>query len=117
MSRCGLGGRMPSGRSPKQSEDAAWVAENNAPADARVVRLEAEVERLRKLLGLVRSYGSTLSPEPHWMAPRKRPPKMAATAVLQLSDLHLDEVVDPAQVGGLGAYNREIAEMRLRRWA
>jgi hypothetical protein len=37
-----------------------------------------------------------------------------ATPGLLLSDQHFDEVVDPAQVEGLNAYNREIAELRLK---
>jgi len=34
-----------------------------------------------------------------------------------LSDLHLDEVVIPDEVDFLNAYNREIAKLRLERWA
>ena len=35
-------------------------------------------------------------------------------ANLLLSDLHLDEVVNPAQMGGVNAYNRKIATRRLQ---
>jgi len=43
--------------------------------------------------------------------------KGAATALIMLSDLHLDEIVKPSEVGGLNAYNREIALQRLQRTA
>jgi hypothetical protein len=38
-----------------------------------------------------------------------------AIAVLMLSDLHLDEVVNLAEMDGINEYNREIAEQRLHR--
>lgn len=40
-----------------------------------------------------------------------------ATALVMLSDLHLDEVVKPEEVSGMNAYSREIAKMRLERTA
>jgi hypothetical protein len=43
--------------------------------------------------------------------------KGAATALIMLSDLHLDEIVKPTEVGGLNAYNREIALQRLQKTA
>jgi hypothetical protein len=33
-----------------------------------------------------------------------------------LSDTHFDEVVNPDEMEGLNAYNREIAMMRLEKW-
>ena len=36
------------------------------------------------------------------------------TPWLMLSDLHLDEVVAPAEIGYANAYNRKIAERRLQ---
>lgn len=92
-----------------------WVEDQqHAP---RAAALEAEVERLSKLLGLVEAYHAAAAPPPEWMRPAKKDRPSAATACLHLSDLHLDESVNPAEVGGLNAYGREIAEARLRRWA
>lgn len=96
----------------KAAEEA--LAPGKPPA---VVALEAENRRLSKLLGLVDSYHAGAGDPPEWMRPSRKPSPMRATAVMQLSDLHLDEVVNPAEVGGLNAYSRSIAEMRLRRWA
>ena len=52
-----------------------------------------------------------------WLSPTKPSSKSSATLMLMLSDLHLDEVVDPNEVEGLNAYNRAIAKMRLQRWS
>lgn len=102
----------------KKGGDEEWVAESVAPKpDPEVVRLRADNARLSKQLGLVEGYHAAAGTPPQWMPKTKKLRPAAATACLQLSDLHLDEVVDPAQVGGLNAYNREIAELRLRRWA
>jgi hypothetical protein len=53
---------------------------------------------------------------PKWLV--KKPAKRSTTHVgivnLLLSDLHLDEVVRPEEMGGVNAYNRDIATMRLR---
>jgi hypothetical protein len=93
-----------------------WLEERAKP-DPKVAELEQENRRLSKLLGLVEGYHAAAGDPPEWLRPAKRPKPGRATAVMQLSDLHLDEVVDPAEIGGLNAYNRTIAAMRLRRWA
>lgn len=54
---------------------------------------------------------------PSWAKTRKKREKHAATALVMLSDLHLDEVVLPAEVSGMNAYNRDIALQRLKRLA
>lgn len=54
---------------------------------------------------------------PQWHA-RNKPRKKqthTATPILMLSDLHLDEVVNPLELNGANAYNRKIAEARLKR--
>lgn len=85
-------------------------------ANAAVGRLVAEVESLRRTLGWIESVdGAALDP-PKWLAPA--PPRAAkrATLMLLLSDMHFDEIVRPEEVGGLNAYNRQIAEGRLHEW-
>lgn len=53
-----------------------------------------------------------------WKTPRNKVArKGAATALVMLSDLHLDEIVNASEVGGMNAYNREIAIQRLQRTA
>lgn len=94
-------------------DDEAWVQQQNP----KIVRLEEENQRLSKLLGLIETYHAAAGKAPKWMTRASKKEDKRATACLQLSDLHLDEVVDPAQVGGLNAFNRKIGEQRLRRWA
>lgn len=77
--------------------------------------LQGEIERLTKLLDRY----AVVSPKdlkvPTWLAAKpKKGGKKRATAVLMLSDLHLDEVVNLAETQGLNEYGREIAERRLR---
>lgn len=50
---------------------------------------------------------------PAWLRPTKKSKRHRATAVLMLSDLHLDEVVELDEMDGMNAYNRGIAEERL----
>lgn len=99
------------------NEQAEAESPEGKAAAARVATLEAENARLAKLLGLVETYHAGAGTAPSWMRPAKRSKPGSATACMQLSDLHLDECVNPAEVGGLNAYNREIAELRLKRWA
>lgn len=78
-------------------------------------RLISKLEEVEKTLSLVETAeGQSLQP-PVWLAPVK-PKKSAATLVVMLSDTHFDEVVNPDEMEGLNAYNREIAVMRLERW-
>jgi hypothetical protein len=53
---------------------------------------------------------------PKWARPKSRRLRQA-TALLMLSDLHLDEVVKPEEILGLNAFNRDIALMRLTKIA
>lgn len=58
-----------------------------------------------------------LNPQPpKWLAPKKTKTAHQATVVAMLSDCHFDEVVNPDEVGGTNAYNRDIASFRLRRF-
>jgi len=51
---------------------------------------------------------------PAWLTKSPRRGDKSTIPTAMLSDLHLDEVVYPAQVNYVNAYNREIAEKRLR---
>lgn len=80
---------------------------------------EQELASANQMLELVRSIREASPREPKWTRP-KRSRKAAqhhAIPTLMLSDLHLDEVVRPEEVGWYNAYDRSIAEARLRRTA
>jgi len=73
-------------------------------------------QRLAAQLGAVESLDAAEVRRPEWAAPsRKKAADHRATLCLLVTDTHFDEEVDPAQVDGVNAYNREIAELRLRR--
>lgn len=75
----------------------------------------AEAAKLREQLDLVQQIEASHMKAPAWASPPKRTKEYRAIPSLLLSDLHLDETVDPDEVEGLNAYSREIAEQRLQR--
>jgi len=81
--------------------------------DKRLRDERDRVKRLEQELGLLSRVGHRGEP-PKWLsAVPKRTKHHHGTPWLMLSDLHLDEVVEPSQVLGMNAYNRDIARMRL----
>lgn len=75
-----------------------------------------EIAELRKLVDF---YGSARTEEikvPRWQAKPKRS-RGAGLVVAQMTDWHLDEVVQPSEIFELNAYNREIAHKRVASWA
>lgn len=85
-------------------------------------QLRAELDGVRSVLAsdstLARLYNAlaaTQQEPPQWTyAPPKRGVKHPVIATAFLSDTHFDEVVVPEQINGVNAYNRKIAEQRLR---
>ena len=104
----------------EQREDQAIalqrIARENMQLRAEGREAMDEATRLRELLDRFSfvSPGHAITPE--WTTHHVEGPTVHhATAVLMLSDLHLDEVVDLAEMDGINEYNREIAERRLHR--
>lgn len=115
-----------------------WAGDN-VPLDPQVAKLARDVERLRqerdaakaahrsaeKEIAAAREEVASLTALDRlsvesvpWKAPKgQKARKGAATALVMLSDLHLDEVVKPEEVGGMNAYSRAIALQRLQRTA
>jgi predicted phosphodiesterase len=86
------------------------IAKNQLTA----ARLEAQ--ETAELLQRFGHFDSAHAVTPEWIT--QDPPSSAthhATAVLMLSDLHLDEVVNAAEMDGINEYNRAIAEQRVHR--
>jgi regulator of replication initiation timing len=79
-------------------------------------RLHEENETLRRALSLVDLAESQTLQPPKWLAPTK-PKTSAATLVAMLSDTHYDEIVNPDEMEGLNAYDRDIATARTQLWS
>lgn len=70
-----------------------------------------ENARLMELFGFIREAKATI---PKWTTKKPRQGSTGAIPTAFLSDVHLDEVVRPEQVNFVNAYDREIAEKRLK---
>ena len=80
-----------------------------------VAGLTAEVEELRRLTNFYDQVRTDpVEPKPWTVRPSKT--GHVGIVVAQIADWHLDEVVEPEEVFGLNAYNREIARIRMGRW-
>lgn len=70
---------------------------------------------LEKRIELLSSLDGVTVTAPKWMAKKGSKTQHVGIANLCLSDLHLDEVVQPAEIGGVNSFNRKIAELRLEK--
>ena len=82
---------------------------------AKTAVLQKERDKLLQQLGLIESLDRGRIAVPDWIAPPKPVRGHHATLCLLVTDTHFDEVVNPDEVDGINCYNREIAELRLRR--
>lgn len=83
---------------------------------ARLSERDRQVVELRRQLHFVESIDQARLKPPRWMAPPKRG-KAPGVACVTLTDTHFDEVVRAEEMFDYNAYDRHIAELRLRRWA
>jgi hypothetical protein len=91
------------------------IARSARTLRAVVAEQAAELDKLRKRVGLQDQLdGARLAP-PEWLSPKKPTSKHAAIPSMLLTDIHYDEVVKPEQIGGLNKYNRQIADQRIKR--
>jgi hypothetical protein len=97
--------------------DLQRVKRQNTSLERQLADTLERVEELEKALGFVDAATNARLEPPKWLAPASSSKKKHATLTLLLSDTHFDEVVLPEEVGGLNAYNRTIAEYRLKLWA
>ena len=76
----------------------------------------AESERHREIAERVAEYSAVPLKPPKWLARRTAKADRVGTLCTVLSDMHLDEVVDPNEIEHRNAFSREIAEQRLERY-
>lgn len=87
-----------------------------AVANRAIRKQGARIDELEQLMDRFRAVRPADQAVPKWLTPKaSRARKHHATALLMLSDLHLDEVVDPLAMAGMNAYDRDIATQRLER--
>ena len=73
-------------------------------------------ERAREIAEQIAAVSKRELAPPKWLTRRVKKADRIATLCTVLSDMHLDEVVNPHEIGHLNAYNREIAEQRMERF-
>lgn len=73
----------------------------------------ADSERARGIAEAVAEYSAHPLKPPKWMTRTPKKAERLAVLCTILSDCHFDEVVEPAEIEGRNAYNRQIAEQRL----
>lgn len=102
---------------PMQPTDTIAIAElRRELASARrdrdeLLKEREEMRRLNQFFDFVKGASAEIPP---WLNKTPRSGGKSAIPIAMLSDLHLDEVVKPEQVNFVNAYNREIAEARLK---
>ena len=110
-----LGDRIVEASDEERGLALAKVRRERDQSISKIIRLESRLLEVERALTIVEKVeGCDLSP-PRWLSP-EAPKKSSATLAVMLSDTHFDEVVDPHEMEGLNAYNRDIAVMRLERW-
>jgi len=88
---------------------------------SQISLLKREVDHLRKeavtsnaLTEIIHGMkDATFDSVPSWLSPHSSSSKMTGVPTLLLSDIHFDEYVNPAQIGGVNEYDRAIATRRL----
>ena len=81
-------------------------------------KIVQELDKVNTLLGTVTELRKKDLKVPSWTGklPRSKAAKLhTVRPLLLLSDLHLDEIVDPDTMDGFNSYDRHIAEARLER--
>jgi hypothetical protein len=101
----------------RRDHQLAEVRRERDSARQALKNAEAEHDAMAARLALVEQIADLDPRPPKWLTPRKtKTTAHHAIVTTILSDSHFDEVVNPDEVGGVNAYDREIATKRLRRY-
>lgn len=93
----------------------AEIARANRTLRATLTDRDKTLGDVQKRLGLYERLDAARLDPPTWLTPKTPSKRHVGIPSLLLTDIHWDEVVKPEQVGGINAYNRTIAEQRVRR--
>lgn len=95
---------------------AAERQEREGRAHDRLLKAaRAQVAELEEKVDLLTAIDAIETHAPEWAQPPEPSTRQAGIANLILSDLHLDEVVNPDEMRGKNAYSREIAHKRFEK--
>lgn len=103
--------------SDQLEERLAVLKRENSKLKSANERTLAQLADMRELLNFHDVLASAAPKPPKWLAPKGKKGKADVVACTILSDCHFDEVVRPEELGWVNCYNREIATMRLMKWA
>lgn len=95
------------------------TAEARRERDAAKQALKSSVAAIADLeqrLSIVEGIAALNPKPPKWLTKTPKKSGHHATVTTILSDSHFDEVVNPDEVGGTNAYDRDIATLRLQRY-
>ena len=102
------------------AEDAAWSKakllteqKHHATTRRQLAKAQERITELELLLNRYQVVNPADMKVPKWVKVKAKAKGHRATALLMLSDLHLDERVDLAEMSGMNEYDRQIAERRL----
>jgi predicted phosphodiesterase len=85
----------------------AEVASYRGRYKTALAQIEAERKRADSIIGLAGIKAKKMRPRP------RRHGKHTATMIVMLSDWHVEELVDPATVNGLNAFDLDVADRRI----
>jgi hypothetical protein len=92
------------------------AAQEQRDLRADITLRDKEIVRLQKELDVARRIDAGVRRPPKWVLKPRKASGRVGIITAQLTDTHFDEVVKAEEVGFMNAYNREIAEKRLKRW-
>ena len=96
-------------------ERVATAQQKIAGLESALRHVVADRDQYREAFALATSLTEHQAHPPTWLTPKRPDKGHRATATLLLTDCHFDEVVNPDEIDGINAYDRKIAEARLKR--
>ena len=94
------------------------IARQSRVLRSQLAETSAEVQEVRRRLGVYEALDAAAIAPPKWLVPpaRKKDAHKAIPSLL-LTDIHWGERIRPEEVGGVNAYDTQIAEQRIKRAA
>jgi hypothetical protein len=106
----------PSERLESRQETNAWSARVERELRADLEAQSKEMAELKALVGFYDAARKEPISVPEWRTEPRIGVGHVATAMAQMTDWHLGEVVKPDEVLWLNAYDERIADLRMARW-